>query len=331
MHRRPLGRTGLSVSALGLGCVSMSDAYGHADETESFAAMRAALDHGVDFFDTADLYGGGGNEALIGRFIRHVGAGRVFVGTKFGSLPAGADGLPGVDNSPAHIRAACDASLERLGVEAIDLYYMHRRDPRMPLDESVGAMARLVEAGKVRALGLSEVAPATLREAHAIHPIAALQSEYSLWYREPEEEILGVCRDLGVTFVPFSPIGRGFLAGAVTSDDFAPGDLRRNLPRFRGEALEKNRALVAKLTEFARARAATPAQIALAWLLSKNDEKTVVVPIPGTKRPKYVQENAGAAMIKLSADEVALLESIFTRDAVTGERYSPIEAARART
>ena len=309
----------------------MSNAYGAADEGQSFAAMEAALDAGIDFFDTADLYGKGGNEQLIGRFMRGAGRDRVCIATKFGSLPAGADGVPGVDNSPGHIRAACEASLRRLGVECIDLYYMHRRDPKMPISESVGAMARLVEAGKVRALGLSEVAATTLREAHTVHPIAALQSEYSLWHREPEDEILGVCRDLGIAFVPFSPIGRGFLAGTVKSDTFAPTDLRGALPRFRGEALQKNLSLVARLAEFAQQRGVTSAQVALAWLLSKNDGRLVVIPIPGTKRPQFVRENAAAATLKLDRGDVALLESIFSRNAVAGDRYPPIEAARAGT
>ena len=331
MYRLPLGKSGHSVSALGLGCVSMSDAYGQADESESFAAMQAALDRGVDFFDTADMYGKGGNESLIGRFMKKVGRERVFIATKFGSIPAGADGLPGVDNSPAHIRKACDESLKRLGVDVIDLYYMHRRDPKVPMAESVGAMARLVEAGKVRALGLSEVAPRTLREAHAVHPIAALQSEYSLWFREPDDEVLGTCAELGIAFVPLSPIGRGFLAGTVDAEAFAPGDLRRNLPRFRGEALEKNRLLVEKLSAFARERGVTPAQVALAWLLSKNDGRTIVIPIPGTKRRKYVEENAAAAELKLDREGIAYLESVFSRNAVAGDRYSPIEAARAGT
>jgi aryl-alcohol dehydrogenase-like predicted oxidoreductase len=309
----------------------MSNAYGAADEAQSFAAMHAALDAGIDFFDTADLYGKGGNEELIGRFMRSAGRSRVFIATKFGSLPAGADGLPGVDNSPAHIRAACEASLRRLGVETIDLYYMHRRDPQVPIGESVGAMARLVETGKVRALGLSEVAPATLRQAHAVHPIAALQSEYSLWQRDPEDEILGVCRELGIAFVPFSPIGRGFLAGTVKNEVFAASDIRGTLPRFHGAALQTNLSLVARLVDFAQRRGATPAQVALAWLLSKNDGKSVVVPIPGTKRSEFVRQNAAAADLKLSRDEVALLESIFSRNAVAGDRYSPIEAARAGT
>lgn len=331
MYRLPLGRTGRTVSALGLGCVSMSDYYGAADEAQSFAAMRAALDQGIDFFDTADLYGVGQNERLIGRFIREAGPDRVVIATKFGSLPAGPDGKLGVDNSPAHIAKACEESLRRLQVEAIDLYYMHRRDPAVPIAESVGAMSRLVEAGKVKALGLSEVSPATLREANSVHPIAALQSEYSLWYRNPEDDVLPVCRELGITFVPFSPLGRAFLTGAVAADSFGEGDLRNRLPRFRGAAADHNRSLVARLVDFARKRGATPAQIALGWLLSKNDEKTVVVPIPGTKRPKFVVENAAATEVNLQPHEIAFLETVFSRDAIAGERYSPTEAARAGT
>jgi aryl-alcohol dehydrogenase-like predicted oxidoreductase len=331
MYRLPLGRTGITVSALGLGCVGMSGAYGSADETQSFEAMHAALDRGMDFFDTADLYGVGQNEELIGRFIKKAGPGRITIATKFGSLPAGPGGKPGVDNSPSHIASACEASLKRLQVETIDLYYMHRRDPAVPIAESVGAMARLVKSGKVRALGLSEVAPATLREANAVHPIAALQSEYSLWYREPEDEVLQVCRELGVTFVPFSPLGRAFLTGAVNGEAFAPSDIRSNLPRFHGTAAAHNRALVARLVEFAKGRGLTPAQIALSWLLAKNDDKTTIVPIPGTKRPKYVIENAAAADVKLPPEDIGFLESLFSRDAVAGERYPAIEAARAGT
>jgi aryl-alcohol dehydrogenase-like predicted oxidoreductase len=331
MHRLPLGRTGLQVSALGLGCAGMSHAYGPADETECFAAMRTALEQGIDFFDTADLYGVGHNEELIGRFIRDAGRRRVMIATKFGSLPAGADGKPGVDNSPAHIARACDASLKRLGVEKIDLYYMHRRDPAVPIAESVGAMARLVEAGKVRALGLSEVAAATLRQACVVHPVAALQSEYSLWYREPEDEVLGACGDLGVTFVPFSPLGRAFLTGTLRTEDFASTDLRSRLPRFSGDSATQNRRLVDRLADFAGQRSVSSAQIALAWLLAKNDGKTVIVPIPGTKRPKYVVENALSTKLRLQPEEIAELESIFSRDAVTGPRYSAVEAQRAGT
>jgi aryl-alcohol dehydrogenase-like predicted oxidoreductase len=293
--------------------------------------MQAALDHGIDFFDTADLYGGGHNEELIGRFMKAAGRSRVSIATKFGSLPAGADGLPGVDNSPAHIATACEGSLRRLGTDVIDLYYMHRRDPKVPIADSVGAMARLVEAGKVRWLGLSEVAPDTLRQAHAVHPIAALQSEYSLWFRDPEDDVLPACRELNVSFVPFSPLGRAFLTGAMPAGELAAKDIRVNLPRFQGEAAEHNKRLVARLVDFAKMRGVTSAQVALAWLLSKSDERASVIPIPGTKQQKYLIENAAAADLKLSAEDIAYLETIFSRDAVMGDRYPAIEAARAGT
>lgn len=329
MDRLPLGQSGLSVSALGLGCVGMSHAYGTADEAQSFAAMRAAIEHGINFFDTADLYGGGHNEALIGRFMREVGRDKLVIATKFGSLPPDASGLPSVDNSPEHIRAACDASLQRLGIDTIDLYYMHRRDPAVPLAESVGAMARLVEAGKVRALGLSEISAASLRTAQAVHPIAALQSEYSLWFRDPEDGVLPACAELGVTFVPFSPLGRAFLTGTLAATSFASDDIRSTLPRFQGDAAARNRGLVDRLRGFAEQRGITPAQTALAWLLSKNHGRQTIVPIPGTKQVKYVIENAAASAVALTAEEVAHLETIFAREAVTGARYSEIEAARA--
>jgi aryl-alcohol dehydrogenase-like predicted oxidoreductase len=331
MYRLTLGRSGQTVSALGLGCVGMSQAYGPADESQSMETMQCALDQGIDLFDTSDLYGVGHNEELIGRFLKKAGRQRVFLATKFGSIPAGADGMPGVDNSPEHIHKACDASLKRLGIEVIDLYYMHRRDPKVPMAESVGAMARLVEAGKVRFLGLSEVSAATLRQAHAVHPIAALQSEYSLWFRDPEDDVLPACRELGISFVPFSPLGRAFLTGTVPTGDFGSKDIRASLPRFKGDAAEHNRRLVDQLVAFAKGRGATAAQIALAWLLSKNDGKSSVIPIPGTKRIKYLIENAAAANVKLSAQDIAYLENLFARDAVQGDRYSPIEAARAGT
>ena len=331
MYHQQLGRTGHSVSALGLGCVGMSQAYGTADERQSMATMRAALDHGIDFFDTADLYGLGQNEELIGKFLRQAGRERVFVATKFGSLPPGSNGLPGVDNSPAHIRQACDASLRRLGVEIIDLYYMHRRDPSVPVAELVGEMGRLVEAGKVRGLGLSEVAVSTLRQAHAVHPIAALQSEYSLWFREVEDEILPACRELGISFVPFSPLGRGFLTGTIPAGQFGPKDIRANLPRFHGAAAQHNKKLVDRLTAFARERNATAAQVALAWLLSKSDQNCTVIPIPGTKQTKYLTENVVAVDIKLRPDEISRLEIIFERGAAAGDRYSVIEEGRAGT
>lgn len=331
MYRLPLGGSGQTVSALGLGCVGMSQAYGAVEEAQSMATMQCALDQGVDFFDTADLYGIGHNEELIGRFLKRAGRQSVILATKFGSLPAGSNGLPGVDNSPEHIRKACDASLKRLGTDVIDLYYMHRRDPKTPIAESVGAMARLVEAGKVRWLGLSEISATTLRQAHAVHPIAALQSEYSLWFRDPESDVLPVCRELRIAFVPFSPLGRAFLTGTMPAGKFGERDIRATLPRFSGEAAEKNRRLVDQLVAFATQRGATAAQVALAWLLAKSDAQAAVIPIPGTKRTKYLIENAAAADLKLSGADIAWLESLFARDAVAGDRYSPIEAARAGT
>jgi aryl-alcohol dehydrogenase-like predicted oxidoreductase len=331
MYRLPLGRSGQTVSALGLGCVGMSQAYGAADEAQSMATMQCALDQGIDFFDTADLYGVGHNEELIGRFLKQAGRARVILATKFGSLPAGPDGLPGVDNSPEHIRKACDASLRRLGTGVIDLYYMHRRDPKVPIADSLGAMARLVEAGKVRWLGLSEVSAATLRQAHAVHPIAALQSEYSLWFRDPERDVLPVCRELGIAFVPFSPLGRAFLTGTMPEGAFGTRDIRASLPRFHGEAAERNRRLVDQLVAFATRRGATAAQIALAWLLAKGDARAAVIPIPGTKQTRYLIENAAAADLKLAEADIAFLETLFAPDAVAGERYSTIEAARAGT
>ena len=331
MYRLPLGRSGHTVSALGLGCVGMSRAYGLADDENSIATMHTALDCGIDFFDTADLYGVGHNEELIGRFLKAAGRDRVIVATKFGSLPAGPDGMPGVDNSPEHIARACEASLRRLGTDVIDLYYMHRRAPEMPIADSVGAMARLVESGKVRWLGLSEVAPETLRQAHAVHPIAALQSEYSLWFRDVEEDVLPVCRELGVSFVPFSPLGRAFLTGTMAETRFDAKDIRSTLPRFQEDALQHNRQLVERLAAFASQRGVTAAQVALSWLLSKTDDRAAVIPIPGTKRQKYVIENAAAADLNLSVADIAHLESIFSRDSVMGDRYSPIEAARAGT
>ncbi len=331
MRKIALGKSGVQVSAIGLGCVGMSAAYGAADEQQSLETLQVTLEQGVNFLDTADLYGIGHNESLLGKFIRSVQRDDVIIATKFGSLPAGSDGLPGVDNTPEHIRSACEASLKRLNVEVIDLYYMHRRDPKIPISDSVGAMSRLVEAGKVRALGLSEVSAHTLREAHAIHPIGALQSEYSLWFRDPEDDVLPVCEELGITFVPFSPLGRGFLAGTVKEDDFSARDIRKTLPRFQGDALAKNAFLVDRLSDFAKPREATSAQIALAWLLAKNQGNRLIVPIPGTKRSNYVVENAAAANIKLSTAEVALLEVIFARDAVAGKRYSEVEARRAGT
>jgi aryl-alcohol dehydrogenase-like predicted oxidoreductase len=320
MQRRPLGKTGATVSAIGLGCMGMSEFYGPGNDEQSLETLATALDRGIDFLDTADMYGTGHNEELIGRFLAGKRE-RVVLATKFGIVRSPkAPAQRRIDNSPEYIRAACDASLRRLRVETIDLYYMHRRNPSVPVEDAVGAMAELVAAGKVRYLGLSEVGPETLRRAHAVHPIAAIQSEYSLWSREPEQEMLAACRELGVTFVAYSPLGRAMLTGTVKSAEaFAPDDFRRGNPRFQGEALQKNLRLVQGLAEIAQQREATSGQIALAWLLTKNPD---VVPIPGTKRPHYVSENAAATGITLSAAEIAALDRLFDPAAVTGARYA---------
>ncbi|MFE1597919.1 aldo/keto reductase [Methylobacterium sp. ID0610] len=320
MLRRPLGRSGLSVSVPGLGCMGMSEFYGPADDAQSRAALEAALALGYDFLDTADTYGLGHNETLIGSVLREhrEHRERIVVATKFGIVREPGAYSRRIDNSPAYIAQACEASLRRLGVETIDLYYCHRRDPALPIAEVVGAMARLVEAGKVRALGLSEVAPATLRAAHAIHPIAAVQSEYSLWSREPEQGLLAACRDLGVAFVAYSPLGRGFLTGHVDVAALAPDDFRRSNPRFHGEALARNRRLAEALGAFARERDASAAQVALAWLVAREPH---VIPIPGARRPDRLAENAAAVDLPLSADEIRDLDALFAPDAVTGARY----------
>jgi aryl-alcohol dehydrogenase-like predicted oxidoreductase len=320
MDRRPLGRTGRTVSAIGLGCMGMSEFYGPRDDAESLRTLEAALDLGIDFLDTADIYGSGHNEELVGRFL----AGRrdrVAVATKFGIVRAAGSYERRVDNSPAYVRAACEASLRRLGVEAIDLYYVHRRDPSVPVEETVGAMAELVAAGKVRAIGLSEVSAETLRRAHAVHPVAAVQSEYSLWTRDPEAGVLAACRETGTSFVAYSPLGRAFLTGAVAApDDLAPDDFRRGNPRFQGGALDRNRRLAETLADFARDRGATAAQVALAWLLAKDPG---VIPIPGTKRVRYLTENAAAASLRLSPAEVDELDALFPPGAAAGDRYTP--------
>jgi len=318
MHQRELGRSGLRVSAIGLGCMGMSQAYGTRDDDESKATLLRALDLGVTFLDTADVYGGGENERLVGQTIRERRQ-EVVLATKFGIL-RGPDGNPrGVNGAPEYARQACDDSLRRLGVEQIDLYYLHRVDPRVPIEESVGAMAELVTAGKVRHLGLSEASADTIRRAHQVHPIAALQSEYSLWNREPELEVLPVCRELGIGFVPFSPLGRGFLSGGVTTTENLPADdFRRSLPRFQGEDLKKNLALVKALEALAAEKGCTPTQLSLAWILAKGPD---LVPIPGTKRRSYLESNAAAAALSLTPDEVAALEAAFPVGAASGARY----------
>jgi aryl-alcohol dehydrogenase-like predicted oxidoreductase len=319
MEQRQLGQGGPHVSAIGLGCMSMSQSYGVRDDEESIRAIHRALDVGITFVDTAWIYGEGHNETLVGRGL---GARRkdVILATKCGIVPA----VPGpgidADGTPQAIAAFCDDSLSRLGTDVIDLFYLHRVDPRVPIEESVGAMASLVTAGKVRYLGLSEASPATIRRACAVHPIAALQSEYSLWYREPEKAVLPVCRELGIAFVPFSPLGRGFLSGSVKeTESLAANDVRRRLPRFQGANLDRNLTLVNRLEAVASRKGCTPAQLSLAWLLAQGKD---VVPIPGTKRVKYVEENATAAAIQLTSADLAELESTFTPDAAAGDRYS---------
>ncbi len=318
MDHRPLGRTGLSVSAIGLGCMGMSEFYGASDDTQSLATLEAALDAGITFFDTADMYGVGHNERLLGQFLKGKRE-KVVLATKFGNVRGPNGERLGINGSPAYVREACEASLKRLGIETIDLYYQHRVDPKTPIEDTVGAMARLVEEGKVRHLGLSECSVATLRRAHSVHPITAVQTEYSLWTRDAEAEMLGVCADLGISFVAYSPLGRAFLTGAITSTDgLAENDFRRHNPRFQGEAFAQNKRLTDALAAFAAARKATSAQIALAWILNKQPH---VIPIPGTRRIKYLQENAAAVAIRLSPAEVAELDALFPPQAVAGTRY----------
>ena len=316
MPTRQLGRGGMSVSAIGLGCMGMSDFYGAADDAKSIETMHRALDLGVDFFDTADIYGPFTNEELVGRAIRDRRE-RVVIATKFGNVRTADGKWLGINGRPEYVRQSCDGSLKRLGVNEIDLYYQHRVDLETPIEDTVGAMAELVKAGKVRHLGLSEAAPATIRRAHAVHPIAALQTEYSLWSREPEEELLDTCRELGIAFVAYSPLGRGFLTGRYrTIDDLAANDWRRNNPRFQGANFQKNLDLVDKVGELARAKGATPAQLALAWLLTRGEH---VIPIPGSTRIERVEENAGATRVTLSAEDIRALDAL--APTVAGERY----------
>jgi aryl-alcohol dehydrogenase-like predicted oxidoreductase len=322
MQMRALGRSSQKVSAIGLGVMGMSEFYGEADEKESFATLARAIEIGVTFWDTADAYGTGHNERLIGRFLKEQRArDRIVLATKFGFV-RDAIGRPiGIRGDPAYVASACDASLSRLGIERIDLYYQHRVDPNVPIEDTVGAMAELVRAGKVRALGLSECSVESLRRACAVHPIAAVQTEYSLWTREPERPggMLAACRELGAAFVAYSPLGRGFLTGKIESlDELGANDFRRRTPRFTEENFDRNLALVARVKEIAAEKRCTPGQLALAWLLARGEH---VVPIPGTKRRKYLEENAGAAEIRLDARDLARIDAAVPAGAAAGERY----------
>ena len=320
MRKRLLGAQGLETSALGLGCMGMSEFYGPTDEAESVATLHRAVELGVTMFDTADMYGPFTNEELVGRALRDV-RDAVVIATKFGNVRDPSDPRSRrIEGSPEYVRRACEGSLRRLGIDTIDLYYQHRVDPKTPIEETVGAMAELVRAGKVRYLGLSEAAPETIRRAHAVHPISVVQTEYSLWTRDPEDDVLDVCRELGIGFVAYSPLGRGFLTGKIRRlEDLADDDFRRSNPRFMGENFQRNLDLVDRVETIARRKGCTPAQLALAWVLAKGSD---IVPIPGTKHRRRLEENIAAVDVELSAEDLRELERAAPHGVAVGERYT---------
>ena len=323
MKYRRLGKSSLVVSAMGLGCMGMSQSYGTPDDAESIATIHRAIDQGVTFFDTADMYGVGANEELVGRAIASR-RNEVIVATKFGNVRH-PDGSMTVNGRPEYVQQACEASLRRLKIPAIDLYYQHRVDANVSIEETIGAMARLVEQGKVRYLGMSEAGANTIRRAYRVHPIAALQNEYSLWTRDPEEEILGVCRKLGIGFVPYSPLGRGMLTGQIKNNEFGPNDFRKISPRFQGENFRQNLKLVERAEQVAADKGCSPAQLALAWVLAQGED---MVPIPGTKRQKYLDEDLGALEVQLNASDLARIDELAPRGAAAGLRYPEVHMKR---